>query len=1111
VQACSGGGACPAHGKLPGDVVAVQEVEERNQMWQPDPAMLAFLETVHCQLCGADDNEERLLLCDGELRLVCCCLQDCFNVVACAPSTFTFCHHSHGPHPPPPSPPPPPPPQQQQQQHSGCDRGYHTDCLGLDGIPEGEWFCPQCEQERAMRRQRARQQAAAPVRRERSRSQPRAGPTAAATRPQRTWQQQGEDGSSVIVISDSDSDSDDEPLAVRLARVTEAARHNRRGRQQQQQQQAAHPRRQRRHAGSDDEYVAGDEDTDEGEVAEMEFESGGSGGSSSEEEAASDVTEVSSGQLSEHSEGDAGVGDDDDEEDEEVEYAPPGVGSMRRGRAAATSSQQQQERRVRPRTQPRAAVAPTARRRRAARRTRTQSAVPSTSIPAAAAVRRTPGAQAPTSVAAAAQQARTAPTPTTPPATAAGASAAQQVRRPFSVGQLLRELQERSAPPGETAASGGVRIATPEMQRAAEERMERFRAHQAALCGPGRYGGAAAGRLPQRTSAAVAQQVRVFEGGVGGWWVVVPPYCREQQQLGHCLRDCRLIFSYPPYSRLPLTITLHTMCYTLPPPPQHPHTKQAEEHRRLWDRLQRQEEEYERSRGRGSQSPQRPQQQPRRPSPAFTGGSDSGNGRGLRRLRRMDTVRAAAQAAPPAAPPVAWVSNKPDATADAIRDSITAARDRGAARRHGSQEARRKPPSARVRRVGPSSAAGGTAAAAAAAASAKRVAGSPGGSGPGSPLNGTSSSGNVGSGYSPPPFAAAAAVGEHNLSPQEQQHRRLQQQQRMQQQQQQQQQRLQQQQQRLQQQQQQPSSQPLGRPPMRSQAPPPARQHQQLSAGRAPHWAPSCGHPHAAPPPAAAAAAAAAAPPPPAAAVHYPNPFRMFEFSSSQQRNAAPQSAVVRHAATPPSVGAPQVAGVGVVPSAHTYHHHPVQHPVQQSLNPTMYQQPHQQYHHHEQQQQQQQHQQDCRYQQQPPVAAPSLPPSQRIIGNLQSQSLEAEQLHHTRHQHQHPHPSAPAAAAVHGPKPPPLSMDDLRSAKAAAFELAKRAARAVPGGEASICQDREAMRTLTHSLYERVKRGVTQLETLLEAACGGGATKAARAVGEFAATEAQRLMGSRM
>jgi hypothetical protein len=29
-----------------------------------------------------------------------------------------------------------------------CDTGAHAACLGLDGIPEEEWFCPDCAEKR---------------------------------------------------------------------------------------------------------------------------------------------------------------------------------------------------------------------------------------------------------------------------------------------------------------------------------------------------------------------------------------------------------------------------------------------------------------------------------------------------------------------------------------------------------------------------------------------------------------------------------------------------------------------------------------------------------------------------------------------------------------------------------------------------------------------------------------------------------------------------------------------------------------------------------------------------------------------------------------------------
>ena len=27
---------------------------------------------------------------------------------------------------------------------AGCDQAYHTYCVGLDTIPDGTWYCPEC-------------------------------------------------------------------------------------------------------------------------------------------------------------------------------------------------------------------------------------------------------------------------------------------------------------------------------------------------------------------------------------------------------------------------------------------------------------------------------------------------------------------------------------------------------------------------------------------------------------------------------------------------------------------------------------------------------------------------------------------------------------------------------------------------------------------------------------------------------------------------------------------------------------------------------------------------------------------------------------------------------
>lgn len=44
-----------------------------------------------------------------------------------------------------------------------CDRACHTFCAGLQEIPAGEWFCPQCQQRRGRARQRRRQPAGRPA------------------------------------------------------------------------------------------------------------------------------------------------------------------------------------------------------------------------------------------------------------------------------------------------------------------------------------------------------------------------------------------------------------------------------------------------------------------------------------------------------------------------------------------------------------------------------------------------------------------------------------------------------------------------------------------------------------------------------------------------------------------------------------------------------------------------------------------------------------------------------------------------------------------------------------------------------------------------------------
>lgn len=73
-------------------------------MVHEDPTFQTWIEGLHCQHCGSGENEDRLLLCDR------------------------------------------------------CDTAWHTYCVGLDAVPEGEWFCPRCRPaaEQGGRRRRLR-------------------------------------------------------------------------------------------------------------------------------------------------------------------------------------------------------------------------------------------------------------------------------------------------------------------------------------------------------------------------------------------------------------------------------------------------------------------------------------------------------------------------------------------------------------------------------------------------------------------------------------------------------------------------------------------------------------------------------------------------------------------------------------------------------------------------------------------------------------------------------------------------------------------------------------------------------------------------------------------
>ncbi|KAJ5120714.1 uncharacterized protein N7515_010102 [Penicillium bovifimosum] len=86
-----------------GTVISSYAVEDRTQVADLDPSMIIeyaeddLADFQPCTICGQDDNEDVLLLCDG------------------------------------------------------CEAPSHTYCLGLDGIPAGEWYCQQCESQRALR------------------------------------------------------------------------------------------------------------------------------------------------------------------------------------------------------------------------------------------------------------------------------------------------------------------------------------------------------------------------------------------------------------------------------------------------------------------------------------------------------------------------------------------------------------------------------------------------------------------------------------------------------------------------------------------------------------------------------------------------------------------------------------------------------------------------------------------------------------------------------------------------------------------------------------------------------------------------------------------------
>ncbi|MCJ1480706.1 hypothetical protein MMC06_000861 [Schaereria dolodes] len=84
-----------------GPVVSSYAVDDRTQVADVDPSMLIEElddepESQPCPMCGDDDNEDVLLLCDG------------------------------------------------------CDMAYHTYCIDLDSVPAGHWFCETCIIQRAI-------------------------------------------------------------------------------------------------------------------------------------------------------------------------------------------------------------------------------------------------------------------------------------------------------------------------------------------------------------------------------------------------------------------------------------------------------------------------------------------------------------------------------------------------------------------------------------------------------------------------------------------------------------------------------------------------------------------------------------------------------------------------------------------------------------------------------------------------------------------------------------------------------------------------------------------------------------------------------------------------
>ncbi|GAX83622.1 hypothetical protein CEUSTIGMA_g11046.t1 [Chlamydomonas eustigma] len=75
-----------------GEVIETINVTDKAQEWRPDASLVELLENLFCAVCQGQQDDHCLLLCDG------------------------------------------------------CDSGYHTYCVGLDHIPEGEWYCQVCQE-----------------------------------------------------------------------------------------------------------------------------------------------------------------------------------------------------------------------------------------------------------------------------------------------------------------------------------------------------------------------------------------------------------------------------------------------------------------------------------------------------------------------------------------------------------------------------------------------------------------------------------------------------------------------------------------------------------------------------------------------------------------------------------------------------------------------------------------------------------------------------------------------------------------------------------------------------------------------------------------------------